>query len=208
MTKHLTLALAVAVGVIFAQGAVAADYKGPGFTGVAYFAENNATPEKLGNVYVDPAGFRMNLKTQGQTISSIIFWNNEIVISLIHDQKMYMELPPDQSGWEAYEDKPCNGYSDGRKLADETLGERRVEKWRCTGQISPPAGQAPSDATTWYDHELEMEIKVAEDNGNIFEIRNVKIGRQDASLYKIPDGYQKFDMNAMMQQMMQQQQKQ
>ena len=208
MIKQLTLAIAVVAGMAFTQGAGAAEYNGPGFTGVAYFAENNGTPEKLGRVHVDPAGFRMNMKTQGQTISSLIFWNSEIAISLMHDQKMYMEIPPDQSGWEAYEDKPCNGYTNGKKLGEEAVGGREAEKWRCTGQISAPAGQAPSDATTWYDRELKMEIRVAEDNGNIFEIRDVKIGRQDASQFKIPDGYKKFDMNAMMQQMMQQQQQQ
>jgi hypothetical protein len=137
-----------------------------------------------------------------------MFWDSETIVTLMHDQKMYMEIPPEQSGWEVYEDKPCNGYADGKKLGDETVGGRKVEKWRCTGQINTPADQAPSDATTWFDRELKMEIRVAEDNGNVFEIRDVKIGRQDASMFKIPDGYQKFDMNAMMQQMMQQQQQQ
>ncbi len=208
MIKQLTLVIAVVAGMTFTQGAVAAEYNGPGFAGVAYFAENNGTPEKLGTVHVDRAGFRMNMKTQGQTVSSLMFWDSETIVTLMHDQKMYMEIPPEQSGWQAYEDKPCNGFTDGEKLGDETLDGRQAEKWRCTGQTSPPAGQPPSDATTWYDRELKMETRVVEDNGNIFEIRNVKIGRQDASLYEIPDGYQMFDMNAMMQQMMQQQQQQ
>ncbi len=213
MKKHLSLALAATFGMAVAHGAVAhgaaaAEYTGPGFTGEAYMAENNGTLEKMGTVHVDPAGFRMNMNSQGQSVSSIMYWSKETIVTLMHDQKMFMEIPPEQSGWEIYEGKPCSGYADSKKLGNETLNGRKVEKWRCTGQTSTPGDEAPSDATTWYDRELMLEIKIAEDNGNIFEIRDVKIGRQDASMFKIPDGYQKFDMNAMMQQMMQQQQQQ
>ena len=193
---------------LIALPAGAAEYTGPGFTGEAYFAENNGPLKKSGNVYVGRAGLRIDMKAEGQSYSSLIFWNSATVVSLMHDQKMYMELPPEQSGWDIYEDKPCNGYTDGKKLGNETLNGRKVEKWRCTGPTNVPAGDQPVDATVWYDRELKMVTKTDEDDGNIFEVRNIKVGRQDASRFKIPDGYKKFDVNAMMQQMMQQQQQQ
>ena len=208
MIKHLSLAFAVALGMAAAQGALAADYTGPGFTGDAYFAEDNGPLKKMGVVHVDRAGLRMDMESEGKTYTSLMYWNSNVVITLMHEQKMYMELPPEQSGWDIYEDKPCNGYTDGKKLGTETLNGRKAEKWRCTGEINVPADETPTDSTTWYDRELKIETRTVEDNGDIFEIRNVKIGRQDASQFKIPDGYKKFDMNAMMQQMQQQQQQQ
>lgn len=208
MIKHLSLTLAVTLGMAVAQGAAAAEYKGPGFAGDAYFAEDGKPLEKMGNVYVGRTGLRIDMKVEGTSYSSLISWDSATVVSLMHDQKMYMELPPEQSGWQVYEDKPCNGYTDGKKLGTETLNGRKVEKWRCTGPTNTVAEDTPVDATVWYDRELKIPTKTLEDDGNIFEIRDIKIGRQDASRFKIPDGYKKFEMNAMMQQMMQQQQQQ
>ena len=179
-------------------------YGGPGFFGSAWFGENGTAPEQLGSVHVGAAGFVMNMEAQGQKVSSLIKWDSKIVWSLMHDQKMYMEIPPEQSGWEPYEAKACSGYENGKKQGSETINGRAAEEWRCTGQKMVPDGEQPSDAVVWYDPELEFEIKIVEDNGNVFEIRDVEIGAQDASLFKIPAGYKKFDMNAMMQQMMQQ----
>jgi hypothetical protein len=159
----------------------------------------------MGNVHVGGAGFLMNIESQGQKISSLIKWNSETVWSLMHDQKLYVEIPPEQSGWDEYEAKACVGFRNGEKQGSETIDGRATEKWRCTGQTTVPQGGTPSDATVWYDPELQFALKTAEDNGNVFEIRDVKIGAQDASMFEIPGGYQKFDMNAMMQQKLQQQ---
>lgn len=187
-----------------AYTANAGSYGGPGFLGSVWFGDSGAPPEQMGVAHVGASGFVMNMEAQGQKISSLIKWDSEIVWSLMHDQKMYMEIPPEKSGWEPYEARACSGYENGENQGSETVNGRAAEKWRCTGQKMVPDGEQPSDAVVWYDPELEFEIKVVEDNGNIFEIRDVEIGAQDASLFEIPAGYTKFDMNAMMQQMMKQ----
>ena len=67
-----------------------------------------------------------------------------------------------------------------------------------------PVGETAADINDWYDPELEFVIKSVDDNGEVFEVRDVQVGAQDASMFEIPAGYKKFDMSAMMQQMMQQ----
>lgn len=187
-----------------AYSAKADMYNGPGFSGTAWHAEGGGKLEQLGSVHVGAAGFLMNMEAQGQRISSLFRWDSEIVWSLMHDRQMYMEIPPEQSGWEPYEARACTGYENGEKQGEETVNGRATEKWRCTGQTMVPQGQQPVDATVWYDPELELEIKSVNDNGDVFEIRNIAVGEQDSSMFEVPAGYQKLDMNAMMQQMMQQ----
>lgn len=205
MRASFTVAATAAIFLLGSAYAANADsYGGPGFLGSIWFGENGGEPEQMGTAHVGAAGFVMNMEAQGQRISSLIKWDSEIIWSLMHDQKMYMEIPPEQSGWEPYEAKACSGYRNGEKQGSETVNGRTAEKWRCTGQTTVPDGEQPSDAVVWYDPELEFEIKVVEDNGNIFEFRDVEIGAQDASMFEVPAGYKQFDMNAMMQQMMQQ----
>lgn len=187
-----------------AWAANADNYGGPGFSGSAWTNGDSGKVENMGTVHVGAAGFLMNIKSQGQSVSSLFKWDSEIIWSLMHDQKMYMEIPPEeQSGWEAYENKACMGYESGEKQGSETVNGRSTEKWRCTGPKTPE-GETATDSTVWYDPELEFAIKSIDDNGDVFEVRDIQIGAQDASMFEIPAGYTKFDMNAMMQQMMQQ----
>lgn len=202
---------AVAVAVVLlgsAYTASADSYRGPGFSGSAWVGEGGGKLEKMGSVHVGKGGFLMNMKVQGQSVSSLIKWDSEIVWSLMHNEKMYMEIPPAQSGWEPYEAAACAGYKGGKKQGSDTVNGRATEKWRCTGQKTAPQGEQPSDSTIWYDPALQFVIKSADDAGNIFEVRDIKTGAQSASMFKIPAGYKKFDMDAMMKQMMQQGQKQ
>ena len=199
--KISTAAAVLFLGASF--GANADTYSGPGFSGTAWFGEHGK-PEQMGTVHVGRSGFLMNIESQGQRVSSLIKWDSEVVWSLMHDQKMYMEVPPEQSGWEPYEARACTGYQGGEQQGNETVNGRAAEKWRCTGQTNVAQGKQPADAIVWYDPELEMEIKTVSDNGDVFEIRDIAVGAQDDSMFEIPAGYRKFDMNAMMQQMMQQ----
>lgn len=205
MRTSFKVAAAAAVFLLgSAYTANAGNYGGPGFAGTLWFNGESGKVEQMGTVHVGSAGFLMNMASQGQKISSLIKWDSETIWSLMHDQKMYMEIPPEQSGWEPYENRACMGYENGEKQGLETVAGRSTEKWRCTDQTMVPEGETATDSTAWYDPELEFVIKSVDDNGEVFEIRDVQVGAQDASMFEIPAGYTKFDMNAMMQQMMQQ----
>lgn len=199
--KRMTAAVVTAVlGLGISISANAGQYEGPGFSGDAYMAENNGTPEKMGTVHVGSAGFRMNMNSGGQNVASIMRWDSETVVALMLDQKMYMEIPPNQSGWSPYENRACSGYKNAKKIGPDTVAGRATVKWHCSGPLNTPMEETPLDATVWFDEELKFEIKMVEDDGNVFEVRNVRIGHQAPSMFEIPSGYQKFDMNSMMQQ--------
>jgi hypothetical protein len=209
MTTSFRVAAAAAVFMLgSAYTANAENYGGPGFAGTLWLTGESGKVEQMGTVHVGRAGFLMNMAAQGQKVSSLIKWDSETIWSLMHDQKMYMEIPPEQSGWEPYENNPCTGYENGEKQGSETVNGRATEKWRCTGEKKVLEGDAADDTTVWYDPELEFLVKSVDDDGEVFEVRDVQVGAQDASMFEVPAGYKKFDMNAMMQQMMQQGQQQ
>lgn len=198
--------MAASLGLLLAaaNSASADSYEGPGFSGAVWMSEDGSQVEHIGAIHVGETGFLMNMQAQGQRVSSLFKWESETVWSIMHDQKMYMEIPPEKSGWQQYEAGPCFGFEGGEKVGSETVNGRSAEKWRCTGQTMVPNGEPPSDATVWYDPELQFGIKTVADNGSVFEVRDIEVGEQDPSMFEIPSGYQKFDLNSMMQQMMQQ----
>ncbi len=203
-TFFITIAGLLAAALT-ALPAGAGEYTGPEFSGDYYFGENGTADQPVGTMHVGRTGMRMNMKSEGQTFATLVFWDKSVVYSLMIDQKMYMELPDEQTGGIAdFEGKPCFGYKSAKKLGSETVAGRKTEKWRCTGELKTAPGETASDTTIWFDWELKFPIRDISDSGDAFEVRNIKIGRQDASLFKIPPGFKKFDLSSMMQQMQQQ----
>lgn len=198
-------ALIIGVGSAFAVSA--GEYSGPGFSGVAWYGENGTADQKLGPVNVDTPGFRMEVSEQGQHVAVVALWDQEISYSLMMNEKMYIEIPTEETGTSAadFEGKPCDGYRNSERVGPETVNGRATEKWRCTGEIDPDPDQPAADSTSWFDPVLGFPVREAKDNGQVFEIRDIVVARQDASLFEIPPGFQKLDMNALMQQMMKQQ---
>ncbi|MDH5556800.1 MAG: DUF4412 domain-containing protein [Alphaproteobacteria bacterium] len=205
MWTRIKVAAATAAFLAVGANAASADsYTGPGFAGVAWAKESNQKAVKFGAINVGAEGLKMDIEQQGQRVSIIRLWDADVAFSLMHDQKMYMEIPPEQTGWDDYSEEACTGFEKGEKLGSETVNGRDTEKWSCTGQAFVPEGSQAADATVWYDPKLKFAIKSIDADGNEFEVKDIKVGAQKSSMYEIPAGYQKFDMNAMMQQMMQQ----
>ncbi len=207
MNKNTLAALAaVIVGVGGTLHAGAGEYTGPGFSGVAWYGENGTADRKLGPVNVDTPGFRMEIREQGQHVVVLAFWDEEVSYSLMMNERMYMEVPAEETGGgpSEFEGKPCDGYDSAEKMGSETVNGRATEKWRCTGELDPEPGRAGVDATNWFDPQLGFPVREAKDDGEVFELRDITVARQDPSLFEIPPGFQKLDMDAMMRQMMQQ----
>jgi hypothetical protein len=73
-------------------------------------------------------------------------------------------------------------------LNDETVNQRKAEKWRM--QIMRADGQR-SQFLQWYDRELNLVIREEHPDGYVRELRDIKTGKQDKSLFSIPDGFKR-----------------
>ena len=72
---------------------------------------------------------------------------------------------------------------------NETLNGRKTEKWIRT--VSRPDGSLVS-SYQWYDPVLEISTKEELPGGYIRELNNIKVGKQKASLFSVPEDYSRI----------------
>ena len=88
---------------------------------------------------------------------------------------------------------PCSAQEDTacKKVGTEVVNGRSCDHWEMTdnnGTVS----------NVWIDQKLHFPIKRVS-QGSTSELTNVKEGPQDPSLFQVPSGYTKMDINSMMQ---------
>jgi len=73
-------------------------------------------------------------------------------------------------------------------MGKEKLGGRPVEKWKVTFSQS---GGPVQESYRWYDPQLNLDIREELPSGYVRELRNIKVGKQDPGLFKVPTGFKK-----------------
>jgi len=76
-------------------------------------------------------------------------------------------------------------------LGTDTVGGRKAEKWELT--VTDPDGKS-SNSFQWYDPVIEMNIREEGANGYFRELRNIRLGKQPDSLFRVPAGYKEITM--------------
>jgi hypothetical protein len=71
-------------------------------------------------------------------------------------------------------------------VGTEKINGRKTEKW--VMKASRPGGQSQT-SYQWYDPEIQMNIREEQPGGMVRELVNIRIGKQPASLFKVPSGY-------------------
>jgi hypothetical protein len=163
-----------------------------------------------GKMYISMPRMRIDMTSAGQQkspgpmggkMSMIVDGPAKTMYMLMPEQNMYMEFPMDQNSpmtqrMPKFSDMlkgsdPCSGREGTtcKKLGTETVNGRSCDKW----EITEKSGKTE---TLWMDQKLHFPIKSVV--GDITtQYTNIKEGAQDASLFKIPDGYRKMDMGNM-----------
>ena len=136
----------------------------------------------------------------GGKMSMIMDANAKMAYMLMHEPKMYMEMPLDQNNpmlqrmprLQHLSSDPCGvgnpGEATCKKLGSETINGRACDKWEVTDKNG-------KKETLWIDQKLHFPIK-STDGQVTSEFTNIKEGSPDASLFTLPPGYQKFDASA------------
>ena len=179
----------------------AGEWKGRAFSAdmISTDAEN-PDGEISGKLYIDKPGLRMEMEEEGEPVITIFRFDEETMYFLMPAEKKYMEIPvPAQGGGLAaltslYSGDVCADFKEGKKLGRETLAGRRAEKWRCDGPLDEFAS---GGVYRWYDERLGFVLRQDDDDGSRMEIRNITEGRQTASLFKPPAGYEKLEIPGM-----------
>lgn len=186
------------------------------FQGPQPFSSDFSTTSSNGNMhmsgkfYFSLPNLRMDLTDTGQhqnagpfggKMSMIVDGGNKTAYMLMTDHQMYMEFPADSNSPMAqrmpklqdFNGDPCSVSTQGqtcKKLGTETVNGRTCDKWEVTEKSG-------DKETLWIDQKLHFPIKTQTASGMTTEFTNIKEGPQDASLFKVPAGYRKFDPSMM-----------
>ena len=157
-----------------------------------------------GKMYFSKGKMRMDMDAQGHTMSIISDGPAKTSYMIMPEQHMYMEMRADnpmmRRGTKAPEvkqftDNPCVNEPDVscKKMTEETVNGRRCDKWEFISK-----GDNSANRMVWIDQKTHMPIRVVGADGNTIDFKNFKEGPQDASLFEVPDGFQKMDIGSMM----------
>lgn len=139
----------------------------------------NATCKKLGKEKIngrDAVKWEMTVQRNGRDFKSL-HWL---------DRKYHMPLR------EQLHDGTVSTMTMSGK---EKINGRNAEKWKL--QAAHPNGQK-MESQQWYDPKLKMVIRETLPGGYVRELRNIKVAKQNKSLFKVPSDYKKEDMSGMM----------
>ena len=137
----------------------------------------------------------------GGRMSMIMDGDAKMAYMLMPDAQMYMEFPTDannpmtqrQTKWQDFKGDPCTFNKEQtatcKKLGTEAVNGRTCDKW----EVTEKSGKKE---TLWIDQKLHFPIRMT-DGEITTDFTNIKEGAQDASLFKVPAGYRKFDMGSM-----------
>jgi outer membrane lipoprotein-sorting protein len=169
----------------------------------------NGNVNMKGKVYFSLPKFRMDMSETpgrpagpfGGKMSMIVDGDSKMAYMLMTDQQMYMEFPTDANNpmaqrapkWQDFKGDPCTFRNEQgatcKKVGTETVNGRSCDKWEITDKNG-------KKETLWIDQKLHFPVK-SFDGQVTTEFTNIKEGAQDASLFKVPAGYRKFDASMM-----------
>lgn len=157
-----------------------------------------------GKMFVSQEAMRTEMQggPRGSTVVLVNFPTQTTDV-LLPDQKMYMEHKAGEMAGRmgsrnpvanlrpVNPDDPCAGREGMtcKKIGTETVNGRTCDHWEFTdskGTVS----------NAWVDQTLHFPIKTVS-QGSTVELTDIQEGPQEASLFQIPAGYTKMDMNNM-----------
>jgi len=167
----------------------------------------NGDVNMKGKFYFSPPKLRMDMAESGERrgpmggkMSMIVDGDTKMAYMLMVEQQMYMEFPADSRSpmvqrmpkMSDFKSDPCAGRENVtcKKVGTETVNGRACDKWEAKNKNG-------EKEIFWIDQKLHFPIKSQAANGMTTEFTNIKEGPQDASVFKVPSGYRKFDPAAM-----------
>lgn len=78
-----------------------------------------------------------------------------------------------------------------KKLGTETVSGYKAEKFQVTTTIDMFGQTHTMSHYEWKAKEFDLPVRMQNEDGEIMEMRNIKTGAPDASVFEIPAGYKK-----------------
>lgn len=142
-----------------------------------------------GKIFVTKQRFREEGLQRGVQEVTIYDFARNLTWMLRPERKQYAEFPGVQAVHPlSGANLPCpkDARFECKKLGEEKLHDRRCEKWSMVRKDDP----RHTTVTRWIDKRLNMVVREEDGEGGVFEVIQIKEGRQAEALFSIPSGYQ------------------
>ena len=144
-----------------------------------------------GTMYFTADKIRVDMNSP-QKMSTITRMDKKVVWNIMHDQKSYMEMPFAE-GRKPKVDREYAGEIERKLVGKETIDGHPTEKYLITYKESNNTNKVYQ----WWATDINFPVKTEDVDGQWKqEYKNIKMGKQDDSLFEIPAGYEKFQMPA------------
>jgi len=181
--------------VLFAAAPVNALFGGKitNFTADQVFIDPGGQITNTSKIYVSEEKHRMDgIPGPGKAkdISVIVFKDEQRQIMMNSEKKLYYEGPVSEN------ELNMKKQMEESHAKGKVLGTEKVSGFKCTKKEVETVFEfmgykKKSKQIIWVTDKLEMPVRVQTDDGGISELRNIKKGKPDASVFEAPKDYKK-----------------
>ncbi len=142
-----------------------------------------------GKIYVSNNKWRTDMSIRGKKMTSIIRADKKVVWSLMPGQKTYMEMKYSEDNVKGLKTK-MPGEMKRKKIGSGKVNGIMCDKYEITYQ----SGGKSEKVYQWISKDMiPVKTKAADGSWSV-EYKNIKRGKQPASVFDLPAGYKKFKM--------------
>jgi hypothetical protein len=158
-----------------------------------------------GKIYQAPNKERREMNNDGEKMVMIMRRDKKMAWNLMPSERMYMEMK--LSDPKVGRDDPMNYDVEQTVVGPDTVNGVKTTKSKIIMKEKKPNGSKMGGFWWMTKENIMMKLDVISvDKGKKdrmkMELDNLKIGKQDASLFEVPSGYSKMDMGGMGKMMM------
>jgi len=147
-----------------------------------------------GKIYFAGDKWRTEYMAYGKKAVSIVRTDKNVVWNLMPGQKTYMEVKLEPQQVRGMTEK-MPGEIERKKVGKENVSGIMCDKYKVTFKISEKS--QPSSFYQWLSSD-KIPVKSSAVDGSWYTLlKNIKKGKQPASLFELPAGYKKFEMPKM-----------
>lgn len=179
-------ALVIVLLLAFAAGCLAASFS-------ADLAIKNNKMSQTGKTYVDGKKSRIEMSAGPMQSILIVRGDKGVTWMLNPAQKQFMESRAGSNEW----NDPNWQKNLERQATKKHLGKAKIAGYVCDKYLYTFKNKEMGTSTICVAQKLGYPIRVESKSkygGMTMELKNIKEGRQAASLFEIPKGYKKTDM--------------
>jgi hypothetical protein len=170
------------------------------FTCFAQFTADMVTTEsgvaKTNKFYSENQFYRMDIEEEGQEGYVIVDRNEGVTRVVMPAEKMYMEMS--STGMQSTSNDVFQSLEKQKEQYETNLvGSETLNGYECEKYEVLIEGNVVS--TFWQSPDLDYPLKVISgaNNDMVMELKNIKAGDVDDSMFQIPDDYTKMEMPGM-----------